>query len=48
MEIWNRFLRDALPRQALEKINHLEKELQPFYVNLHEHFERLTKMLKEE
>ena len=47
VEIWNRYFAESLPRQVLSEIEHTEAELQPFYEDLQDNFDRLSKELQE-
>jgi hypothetical protein len=46
VELWNRFFRDALPREVLDEIEHSEAALQSFYRDLQANFDRLTRLLR--
>jgi hypothetical protein len=45
VELWNRYFSDALPREVLNEIEHTEEKLKPFYKDLQDNFERLSKEL---
>lgn len=47
VEIWNRFLSNALPAEVLEFAKHEESTLTPFYEDLQQQFDRLTRQLAE-
>ena len=47
VEIWNRFLSGTLPAEVLEFAKHEESALTPFYEDLLEQFDRLTRQLAE-
>lgn len=46
VEIWNRYYAESLPYEVLCEIEHTEAKLRPFYADLQENFERLSKELK--
>jgi hypothetical protein len=46
VEIWNRYFAESLPRQVLNEIEHTEAKLQPFYSDLQDNFNRLSKELQ--
>ncbi len=46
VEIWNRFLDHSIPQQVLLDIEHDESSLFPFYEDLRQNFERITRELK--
>jgi hypothetical protein len=46
VEIWNRFLDHSIPQQVLLDIEHDESSLFPFYEDLKQNFERITRELK--
>ncbi|HEY1744757.1 MAG TPA: hypothetical protein VGG18_16425 [Granulicella sp.] len=43
VEIWNRFLAGSMPRGVVERLDHSEATLKPFYQDLLSTFERLRK-----
>lgn len=44
VEIWNRWLADSLPTEVLEKLEHTEEKVKPFY----EHLESKMQQLQDE
>jgi hypothetical protein len=46
IEIWNRFLEGSIPRIVLQKREHSEAELQLFYKDLQDNFDRLSAELR--
>ena len=46
VEIWKRYLSDALPKVVIKSIGHSEEKLQAFYKDLQDNFERLGDELK--
>jgi hypothetical protein len=46
VEIWNRYYAGGLPREVLNEIEHSEAKLQPFFTNLQDNFNRLSKELQ--
>jgi len=47
VEIWNRWLDESLPHEVVEKLDHCEKSLHPFYVDVEANFTRMQNLLKE-
>ena len=45
--LWERFLTRSLPHEVASRIGADEENLNPFYADLHENFERLQAALKE-
>jgi molecular chaperone GrpE (heat shock protein) len=45
VEIWNRFLKNTIPREVLKKIEHSEGKFNPFYDDLVTQMEKLQKAL---
>jgi hypothetical protein len=46
VELWNRYYAGSLPLEVLNEIEHSEAKLQPFYTDLQENFDRLSKELQ--
>jgi len=45
VELWHRWLQDAIPAEVLEKVETSEEELLPFYADVERHHNRLVKRL---
>lgn len=45
VEIWNRSVSDGIPLEVLKKINHTEKNLEPFYEELENRVDELRSQL---
>jgi len=46
VEFWNRFYASSLPLEILAELDHTEGKLQPFYKDIQDTFDRLSKELK--
>lgn len=45
VEIWHRWLLKSIPTESLQDLDHKESRLHPFYKNLEEELNKLTKMI---
>ncbi len=45
IEVWNRWINEALPREVLMEINHTEDRLKDFYADLERHMKRLRESI---
>lgn len=47
VEVWTRWLADAIPGEVVQELGHSEEKLVPFYQDLAANFERLQRSLRE-
>jgi hypothetical protein len=46
VELWNRFLKGALPAEVADRLDHTEEKLKPLYQDIEENFARFSAQLK--
>lgn len=45
VEIWHRYIKEAIPKEVILELNHSEENLKPFYIDLESQMNRLRKQL---